>query len=84
MAICVQFLPKEEAVIIGGIKYSKKQLQEKIPKSRSEQNVLRTLEAYIAELPENIAQIEIEYDDVTQLVMSDMFKGDTHSQGLLN
>lgn len=85
MCVKVNFYPELGCVSINGQHYTKQELSEKSVKDKTEQSVLRTLEDIMQQHEQQkMLQIEIEYDDITQLVMSDMFKGDNHSQALIN
>lgn len=84
MCVQVNFYPESGCVSINGQHYTKQELSEKSLKDKTEQSVLRTLEDIMQQhKQQELLQLEIEYDDVTQLVMSDMFKGDNHSKALI-
>lgn len=85
MADKVNFYPESRSVSINGKRYTQKELEDLPAKNKLENGVLRTLKEIMQE-PKviNLAQIEIEYEDVSELVKSDMAKGDYHSTPLLN
>lgn len=51
------------------------------PSNELETEVSKIIDKFYT--PVYVQQMNIEFDDVTELVKSDMFKGDNHSQELL-
>ncbi len=66
-------------VTINGIETG---MGEFAPKNELEQEIKKVIDRFYT--PANASQLAIEYDDVSDLVHSDMFKGDNHSQSLIN
>ena len=82
MAIHVTFYPEHKSVLIDKSLFTQQELEEKL-KSPQEHTILKTLDTLIEIEKRTRAQLEINYSDVEQLVLSDMFKGDYHSRALI-
>jgi len=52
------------------------------PKNGIELEIKKVIDKFYT--PADANQLVIEYDDISDLVRSDMFKGDNHSQCLIN
>lgn len=57
-------------------------MEEFSPNNELECSIQKVIDEFF--IPVSAKQIEIEFDDVSELVRSDLFKGDNHSVGLIN
>lgn len=82
MGIRVEFNPKQRTVMINGVRYTQKELEDRI-KTKTEKKILEDLKYCIKTEPGD-EDIDDTNDDVYRLVQSDRFKGDNHSMALVS
>lgn len=83
MSYKVHFFPESKTVSINGTVYTQDDLKSS-SLSRVETAIAKTLDIIIKEYEDKKLQRELDFEDKEAIVFSDLFKGDSHSLGLIN
>lgn len=92
MSYSVNFDLDHGIITVDQKNYTLKELESKLPKSKIDNEVIKTYKSLLdarkgtieaLNRSQLILGLNVEYDDVSELVASDMFKGDNHSRALI-